>query len=173
MRFFIKACIFLFYQIYALSSFSYQNIYEGIITKVIDGDTVYAEIEFENGDRLIKHKTIKIRLVGIDAPEIRQPFGQEARDMLETYLLNVNAKIYAYGFDRYKRLLAKVVSNETDINLKMVHEGAAWFYFRYKNTLEPSDQAIYEQAHYNAIAEKSGLWEYDNPVAPWKWRLKN
>ena len=60
MNFLIKIGIFLFYQIYALTSFSYENLYEGIISKVIDGDTVYAEIEFENGDRLAKNKTKKL-----------------------------------------------------------------------------------------------------------------
>jgi micrococcal nuclease len=173
MNFLIKIGIFLFYQIYALTSFSYENLYEGIISKVIDGDTVYAEIEFENGDRLAKNKTKKIRLVGIDAPEISQPFGKESKAMLESYLLNLHTKIYVYGSDRYKRLLAKLVINEKDINLMMVHEGGAWFYVKYKNTLESSDQKLYEEAHYKAMINKQGLWGFDNPISPWEWRIKN
>lgn len=111
--------------------------------------------------------------MGIDAPEINQHFGKESKGILESYSLNLNAKIYTYGFDRYKRLLAKLVINDKDINLIMVHEGGAWFYMKYKNTLESFDQKLYEEAHYKAITNKQGLWGFDNPISPWDWRIKN
>ena len=43
-----------------------SSAFEAIVTDVTDGDTV--KIEYQN-------KTIKVRLAGIDTPELKQKFG--------------------------------------------------------------------------------------------------
>ena len=51
----------------------------GVVTKIIDGDTVYLN---SNG------KEFKIRLQFIDAPELEQSFGKESKLFLENLVLN-------------------------------------------------------------------------------------
>ncbi len=56
-----------------------SSAFEAIVTAVTDGDTV--KIEYQN-------KTIKVRLAGIDTPELRQEFGPESKKALEDKVLN-------------------------------------------------------------------------------------
>ena len=56
-----------------------SSAFEAIVTAVTDGDTV--KIEYEN-------KTIKVRLAGIDTPELKQEFGPESKKALEEKVLN-------------------------------------------------------------------------------------
>jgi endonuclease YncB( thermonuclease family) len=82
-------------------------------------------------------------------------------------------QIISFGEDRYKRTLAKLLIEEIDINLAMIREGCAWFYRRYKQTLNKNDQFMYDQAEILAIENKKGLFGNQEPEAPWAWRKKN
>ena len=55
----------------------------------------------------------------------------------------------------------------------MIREGCAWFYRRYKQTLNKNDQFMYDQAEILAIENKKGLFGNQEPEAPWVWRKKN
>ena len=73
------------------------------VTSVYDGDTLTA---LDNG------KKIRVRLVGIDSPEMSrgkhkpgQPFCQKSQKYLEWLVLNETVKIKSYGLDRYGRVL--------------------------------------------------------------------
>jgi len=139
---------------------------DGKIIKIIDGDTVYFQSAGNNNYK-------KLRLVGIDAPELNQPFGQKSRQCLANLLNNRPVQIISFGEDRYKRTLAKLLIEEIDINLAMIREGCAWFFRRYKQTLNKNDQFMYDQAEIFAIENKKGLFGNHDPVAPWDWRKKN
>lgn len=56
-----------------------SSAFQAKVTAVTDGDTV--KIEYQN-------KTIKVRLAGIDTPELKQEFGLEAKNALEDKVLN-------------------------------------------------------------------------------------
>ena len=139
---------------------------DGRITKIIDGDTVYFQSVGDNNYK-------KLRLVGIDAPELNQPFGQKSKQCLANLLNNRPVQIISFGEDRYKRTLAKLLIEEIDINLAMIREGCAWFYRRYKQTLNKNDQFMYDQAEILAIENKKGLFGNQEPEAPRVWRKKN
>jgi micrococcal nuclease len=94
----------------------YPKTQEGIVVRVLDGDT----IELENGDR--------IRLLGIDAPEIGEPFSQEAKLALEGMLLGKRVTIEkdaAWNKDKYGRLLRYVFLEDELVNCEMVRLGLA------------------------------------------------
>jgi endonuclease YncB( thermonuclease family) len=55
----------------------------------------------------------------------------------------------------------------------MIENGCAWFYRRYKNTLDIDDQVMYDQAEIFAIENKKGLFSNQEAEAPWDWRKKN
>ena len=95
------------------------------IDKVIDGDTV-------------KTNETSIRLLGINSPEKKEQYYQEAKDFLNEELLNKTVKI-EYGkdkTDRYNRTLGYLFLNNENINLKQVENGLANYYF-------PSGKDIY------------------------------
>jgi micrococcal nuclease len=139
---------------------------DGKIIKIIDGDTVYFQANNYDGYK-------KLRLVGIDAPEIKQPFGLKSRQCLANLINNKLVQIITFGEDHYKRTLAKIIIEKIDINLAMIKNGCAWFYRRYKNTLDMDDQVMYDQAEIFAIENKKGLFSNHEVEAPWVWRKKN
>ena len=157
---------FIFIIITSLPEVAFSSTLDGRITKIIDGDTVYFQSVGDNNYK-------KLRLVGIDAPELNQPFGQKSKQCLANLLNNRPVQIISFGEDRYKRTLAKLLIEEIDINLAMIREGCAWFYRRYKQTLNKNDQFMYDQAEIFAIENKKGLFGNHDPEAPWDWRKKN
>ncbi|MEH1010951.1 thermonuclease family protein [Campylobacter concisus] len=74
---------------------------------------------------------IKIRLYGIDAPELKQPFGKASKrhliDLISNKSLNINEK----GKDKYGRTLAVLYNGDQDINAQMVIDGYAWAYDKF------------------------------------------
>jgi len=150
----------------SLSGIVLSSTLDGKILKIIDGDTVHFQPNNDDGYK-------KLRLVGIDAPEMKQPFGQQSRQCLANLINNKPVQIISYGEDRYKRILAKILIEKIDINLAMIKNGCAWFYRRYKNTLNMDDQFLYDQAEIFAIENKKGLFSIQGSEAPWDWRKKN
>ena len=67
----------------------------GKVVSVHDGDTLTA-LDAAN----VQHK---VRLTGIDAPEIGQPFGTKARDRLTALAKGKTVTIHGHGQDRYGR----------------------------------------------------------------------
>lgn len=120
------------------------------VTRVIDGDT----FETESG--------LKVRLIGINAPEITDIFGQEARqnlsDLIENKIVDLQKDNISSDRDKYNRLLRYVILDGTDINKKMVSDGFAFAYLKYKF----NKSNVYEQAQILAKEMNSGMWADDN-----------
>lgn len=93
------------------------------VTRVIDGDT----FETETGE--------KVRLVGINAPEISDIFGEEAKqhliDLIEGKTVDLEPDHISNDRDRYSRLLRYVILDNIDINKKMILDGFAFAYLKY------------------------------------------
>ena len=124
---------------------------------VVDGDTIKGNLD---------SKRITIRLVEIDAPEMDQPFGVESKRFLEKLIENKKVTLIAEGKDRYGRTLGELFVNKDNINEKMVKSGFAWVYDRYvKSSLLYSYQD-------EAKSKTLGIWQSENPIAPWVWRRK-
>lgn len=150
-----------------------QKVIHGTVIKVADGDTVTLR---DTDGR--KHR---IRLLGIDAPELQQAHGQAAKKWLTERVLDNQIKVQVVDKDRYKRLIAilqatpeNCIKSECDtlidINLQLVQQGHAWWYKRYQYNQPKQDRPLYEQAHNKAKADKIGLWDRPNPQPPWVWR---
>ena len=152
-----------------------QKIYaENIIghAKVIDGDTIHIDNK-------------KIRLEGIDAPEIKQKCKKNFLSI--SFLIGINfQKEYSCGTvakakllkkignskvscissskDKYKRFLATCFKEKTNINKWLVRSGYAIAYKRY------SKRYISEEDY--AKKNKLGLWA-GSFIPPEKWRKQN
>jgi micrococcal nuclease len=134
----------------------------GLVTKVVDGDTIY----LLNND----NQKVKIRLQYIDAPELDQFFGNESKLILERLILNKKIILKGFKKDKYNRLLGVVSYGAIDINLEMIKSGAAWHFKKYAKFDQMQDQfIIYDENEKIAKLNKIGLWEKE-PIPPWQWR---
>lgn len=139
------------------------KVYSGLVTSVIDGDTLSIRDTDYNHHR--------VRLASIDAPELDQPYGKEASIILRNLLFNKNVVVSVTSIDKYNREVAHVhYGAKNDTSSTMLRCGAAW-HFSYFDR----DSANYEkhqQLQALARKEKQGLWEMPNPTPPWQWRRK-
>lgn len=88
---------------------------------VMDGDTVVLVREGQ-------HEPVKLRIEGIDAPEICQPGGVQARDALIRLVLRQSVVVVDHGHDVYGRQIGRVSVNGVDLGAEMVRSGMAWAY---------------------------------------------
>ena len=79
------------------------------MVRVIDGDTI---VVLDTGK--VQHK---IRLQGIDAPERRQAFGTKSKEHLSELVAGKSVKVDYSKYDRYRRVLGKIILNGKDVNL--------------------------------------------------------
>jgi endonuclease YncB( thermonuclease family) len=129
---------------------------KGKVVAIADGDTLTVL-----DDTKTQHK---IRLIGIDCPEKKQPFGTKAGEVLGKKVFGKEVVVEWEKKDRYGRTLGKVVIDGRDIGLEMIQEGMAWHYA----SLFKSDD--YAKAQEKAKSDKKGLWKDKKPVPPWEWR---
>lgn len=116
-----------------------------------------------DGDTLTTCAGQKVRLWGIDAPELKQTYGFPARNTLRGLVLNKPISLQCVG-KSYKRQVCLVSVNGQNVNQKMVQLGAAFDYPQYS-------KGQYLSAQQQAQAEHKGVWQTDNGGArPWKYR---
>ena len=101
--------------------------YRAFVVSVYDGDTITVDIDLGFGAKL---EAQKIRLFGIDAPEIRgatRPQGIAARDALRDKIegMTVTLKTYKDKRGKYGRWLGHVFLGEESVNTWLVNEGYA------------------------------------------------
>lgn len=125
------------------------------VVKVHDGDSVTL---LSDG---VQHEA---RLAGIDAPELRQEFGRDAKSTLAVLVEGRVVTFTDTGHDRYDRNLVRISVDGMDVNAEMVRRGMAWQYSAYS-----SDPGL-AGAEQDARRFRRGLWSQDNPVPPWEWR---
>ncbi|MEG0281528.1 MAG: thermonuclease family protein, partial [Morganella sp. (in: enterobacteria)] len=135
-----------------------QATLTGRVVRVIDGDTVVV---------LAAPATeARIRLAGIDAPELGQLFGQRARQFLVSRVAGRVVEISGDTRDRYGRVLGTLWADGRDINAELVCGGMARVY-RVRNMAQNPAYLPCENA---AREQKKGLWQESLPVPPWQWR---
>lgn len=98
-----------------------QAMWMGVVTYVVDGDTVWVR-PADGG------KPVSVRVDGIDAPEICQPGGGISRDALKRRALGQRIAVFGRHHDDYGRLLARLELNGDDLGQWMVSQGQAWSY---------------------------------------------
>ena len=132
------------------------------ITKVSDGDS------FQSGD-------LRIRLFGIDAPELKQQCtdqngalwdcGTAAQQQL-TALIGENKELHCNlrDVDRYGRLIMQCFISSIDIGAAMVQSGYALAYRHFSD--------VYIADEEQAKTALKGVWR-GTFSTPWEWRRQN
>jgi micrococcal nuclease len=126
-------------------------------------------IGISDGDTIrVLHEGIskRIRLFGIDCPEMGQAFGSTAKKFTGDLAFGKTVKIRVRDIDRYHRIVAEITLPDGKmLNHELVKAGLAWWYRRYAR----SDSELH-RLETEAKEGKRGLWADADPVPPWTWR---
>ena len=141
---------------------AFAETYTARVVSIADGDTVTV-LDAENRQH-------KIRLVGIDAPEKHQPYGNVSRMHLGKLVHQRTVTVETNKRDKYKRELGKVILDGKDINLEQIRAGYAWHYKKFMRDQSAVDRESYAQAEDEARENRLGLWRDENPEPPWDFR---
>ncbi|XP_026388985.1 uncharacterized 38.1 kDa protein-like isoform X2 [Papaver somniferum] len=131
------------------------------IADALQQNIIDAGYRVDNENNLAK--TYKIRMRGIDAPEMQMPYGKEAKAELTKLLQGKCLTIGVYCTDQYDRLVGDIHCNGKFAQKAMLTGGHAWHYEKYDKRPEFK----------KARAARVGLWASPNPQKPWEWRKNN
>ena len=132
----------------------------GTVTHVTDGDSLWVRTA-TGGEPL------QVRVQGIDAPEICQVFGVQARDALAAHLMHQPVEVNTRARDIYHRTVGRVSLGGQDVGAWMVSRGYAWSPgFRHR----PGPYATQET---EARKARLGLWAQAAPVEPRSFRKRH
>ena len=131
--------------------------YQATVVAVHDGDTITVR----------STETVKIRLYGVDAPELKQPHGQASKQALSGLVYGKTIEVIPKNKDRYGRTVAQIKADGVDVNNKMVALGAAWWYTDYAK-----HDTIKQMLQTEAQGKRAGLWAEEHPMPPWEFRKR-
>lgn len=129
---------------------------KGKVTSIIDGNTL--QVSGSDG------QMYNLSLAGIDCPELKQAYGNEAKECLEKLTLGKQVDFTVTGKDRTGNLLGVVLVNgKKDPRIQLLKDGLAW-------TDEKNPQSDLESHRSTSQIKKKGLWKEENPTPPWIYR---
>ena len=167
-------CTFLF----AVNAYSANPWIEGTATEVVDGDTVKIQLDMdiprfgfrwdfgEDADNMQS-----VQLSQIDAPELKQPYGPEAKKSVTQKILNKKVRITEEGDRGTPGLTSARLwylgdnGKWVDLNKVIVSEGLAWV-GRFSNDDELKALELESQK------ASRGLFKDSKPMPPWIYRDK-
>lgn len=146
--------------------------FTGRVVAVADGDTITVLHDFT---------PVKIRFIGIDAPEKKQAFGRLARQGMSELVFGREVRVEERKKDRYGRTLGRVwvaaagcaaldCAKTRDAGLTLLAQGLAWHYTQYAKEQPRSERQQYAHAEAEARRQRRGLWQDAEPLPPWAWR---
>ena len=129
--------------------------FSGKVVSVSDGDTISI---IRDG------RSVRIRLDGIDCPELGQDFGTKAKQFTSNLVFGKEVTAEIRDVDKYGRLVCRVFIDSQDLSLALVKAGLAWHYKQY------SSDSVLAEAETAAKEAKAGLWSMSSPTSPWDFR---
>lgn len=130
-------------------------------------DFVARVLTVHEGDRLtIHHQGRKdmVYLRNVDCPELKQPYGKQAKHATAAYIANREVIVRDLKRDRQGRMTADILLPDgRQIAHELVKEGLAWV-----QPGESGNQSLKDMEEL-ARAARKGLWAEPNPVPPWNW----
>jgi micrococcal nuclease len=132
--------------------------FEGHVIGVRDANTV----EVLHGTEVIV-----LRLHGVDAPDLGQPFGSQAQAFVASLVVDKQAQIVITKPGTPGVLPAGQVLLASGFNLshELLKAGLAWW----DRNAAPTDYSLWKLER-EARLEHRGLWADADPIPPWEWR---
>jgi len=137
---------------------SVPDSFKAKVIGVTSGDSIVVLLD--------DNSQLKIRLEGIDCPELQQAYGDSAKQVIVALCFKKRVRVEKVGLDGYGRTLAFVYIDDLCLNKELLRLGYAWHYRKY------NDDPELAQLEVEARNAKVGLWQQDSLVAPWDFRNK-
>jgi micrococcal nuclease len=137
-----------------------RQVQVGTVTRVVDGDTLWVNTS-------ASQPPLKVRIQGIDAPEICQLGGDQARDALKARVLGQKVTVMSGARDDYGRTLATVHLQGQDMGRWQVAQGHAWVY-SYR-----ARRVLYAQEFAQAQAARRGVFSAGQAEEPRLFRKRH
>ena len=138
--------------------YAQSDDYLATCVRVIDGDTLTVADENQNLHR--------IRIVGMDAPELAQPYGKAAKAALAELILHKEVHVLPAGVDKYGRELAQLRYDtsfgQLDVAETMISNGHAFSW----------GGAHYKAQEYAAAHRLGGWSDARYQERPWLYRRR-
>jgi endonuclease YncB( thermonuclease family) len=135
----------------------YGEDFDGFIIGVLEGDTL----------QVMKDAEVRvIRLDGVDAPEIGQPYDKDAHAF--TVSLALGKKVHVMTKAAHMSgIQAAVISLPSGLNLshELLKAGLAWW----DRIHVPLNDSLWKLER-EARTLRRGLWDEADPIPPWEWR---
>ena len=136
------------------------QILTGQVVAVHDGDT----LTMQSSSFLYN-----VRLSDVDAPEMGQVFGKQARQYTEQMVLGSWVRVNVALIDRHGRRVGEVIVEDGWVlNEELVHAGLAWYY-----RVHPVRNDRLQKLEQYAFSKKLGLWVEKDPLPPWEFRRES
>ena len=125
-------------------------------------------VTVHEGDRLTIHhdgRNETIYLKDIDCPDLKQPYGKQAKLVTAAFIGNRDVVVRGLKRDKQGRVSAEVLLDDgRNVGHELLKEGLAWW------RRSASSDAGLEVVEELARASGKGLWADSDPVPPWKWK---
>lgn len=147
-----------------LAMFSAPDVFawSGQVVDVHDGDSL--RVQRDDGE------VLKVRIYGVDCPELGQPYGDDARELTAQLVLGQRVEVVPTGQrPSYGREVAGIVLLErlTVLQDALITAGLAWVDGRYCKADICAEWRVHQK---DARVDGRGLWGDTAPVPPWTWR---
>ncbi len=147
-----------FTALWIFSAPAFGGSIEGQVKEVTSGDTI--TIQTEEG------RFYKIRLMGVDAPELSQTFGRQARSFTQSLAAGKTVQVEVTLVDRFQRRIGTVtLPDGRPLHEVLVESGHAWHY----PALHPVSGRL-DELEKQARQHRLGLWVDTEAVPPWQFR---
>ena len=155
----MKKAVLLLVLFLSIATAAFGQRFPVTVVGITDGDT----FTVINRDKL----QLKVRIIGIDAPEKKQAYGNKSRQTLSDLIFQQQIEIDVQYQEKWGRYAAKVyLADGRDVGLLMLQAGMAWHNVNYDKT------PAYAAAEKAARKARKGLWADAHPVAPWDFRSR-
>ncbi len=134
--------------------------FTGEVVAVLSADTV--EVVWTD-------TPISVCLAGIDAPELQQTHGTEARRHVEGMLQSRRVRVRLRGLDSppYCERFGQVLLQGQDVSRRLLEAGWCWLC---SDTAFQSSIPELREAEREARQRRIGLWKSPEPTPPWVFR---
>lgn len=126
-------------------------------------------IEVHDGDTLTvayDGKSKRVRLFGVDSPELNQAHGKAARAGVRQLVKSHTFSVLELETDQYERPIVRMFFEDgRELNAVVVQSGFAYWYRRYAP--KRTDLSLLEQ---EARRARRGLWRNPPQEKPWDYR---
>ncbi|HSE33254.1 MAG TPA: thermonuclease family protein [Pyrinomonadaceae bacterium] len=129
-------------------------------------------VDVNDGDSITVfnlNRPVKVRLLGIDAPEPGQPFAEIAKQHLKDLTMDKFVTVEYSSLGTNSSVVGRVILDGVDVCAQMIRDGAAWFDVNNNSRLSETERQIYLQSEAAARNEKRGIWQNGDAVAPWQY----